>query len=130
MKFADLIADLDDGDLDGLHNDAVLGPLVNTLRRLEAEPECCDAVLILLLKRDPDGSVRFGVDSCDRVSKAGAIAILRGAAEALEETPKPCPEGCDNGRLPCVCDGTGWEWVDLPCTACKGKGWLVCDCAR
>ena len=40
------------------------------------------------------------------------------------------PDGCDNGRLPCVCDGTGAEWGQDYCTACKGRGWLVCECAR
>ena len=42
-----------------------------------------------------------------------------------------CPTGCDNGRLPCVCDGTGWESADVPCTACGGVGMRPCpDCSE
>ena len=39
----------------------------------------------------------------------------------------PCEHGCDNGRLPCVCEGSGVEG-DGRCSACDGAGSRACGC--
>ena len=43
------------------------------------------------------------------------------------EPDRECPAGCEAGRLPCVCDGTGVEDGQDCCTACEGRGWRECD---
>lgn len=85
--FEQIMEGVTDDERERLRGDAVLSPFIDASKRISDDPDGYDVALILMLKRHPDGSVTFCVDSCSRVTKAGAIAMLRGAAEALEETP-------------------------------------------
>lgn len=84
--FEQIMEGVTDDERELLRDDAVLSPLIDASKRVSDDPDGFDAALVLMLKRHPDGSVTFCVDSCSRVTKAGAIAMLRGAADALEES--------------------------------------------